>query len=84
MWSIETQAADSASLIAIEAFPFDGEDTTPFVTGSFVDADGGVFVVIDAEDVSDGSNLIVNFGMHDGVKTIDDPIDFTATVTCEL
>ena len=84
LWSVEVQAADAASLIAVSAFPFDPENTIPFVTGSFVDADDNVFVVIEAEDVSDGSDLIVNFGMHDGVKTIDDPIDFTATVTCEL
>jgi hypothetical protein len=84
LWSVEVQAADAASLIAISAFPFDAENTTPFVTGSFVDADDNVFVVIEAEDVSDGSDLILSFGMHDGVKTIDDPIDFTATLTCEV
>ena len=82
LWRIEVEAADGASFIAIEAFPFNSEDTTPFLTGSFVDADDNVFVVIEAEDVSDGSNLILNLGMHDGVKTLDDPIDFTATVTC--
>lgn len=82
LWRIEVEAADGASFIAIKAFPFDPENTTPFLTGSFVDADDNVFVVIEAEDVSDGSNLILNLGMHDGVKTMDDPIDFTATVTC--
>lgn len=82
LWRVEVEAADGASFIAIKAFPFDPEDTTPFLTGSFVDADDNVFVVIEAEDVSDGSNLILTLGMHDGVKTIDDPVDFTATVTC--
>jgi hypothetical protein len=41
--------------------------------------------VIEAEDVSDGSSLILNLGLHDGVfKAIDDPADFTAIVTCQL
>ena len=50
-----------------------------------MDADENVFVLIESEDVSDGSNLILNLGLHDSVfRTVDDPIDLTATATCGL
>lgn len=85
LWSIDAEAEDGATLIAIMAFPFDPAKTTPVLIGNIVDADENIFVLIESEDVSDGSNLILNLGLHDSVfKTVDDPIDITATATCGL
>ncbi len=85
LWSMEGEAADGASFGAIMAFPFDPAATDPVLIGTMLDADENVYVMIESEDVSDGSNLILNLGLHDGIfKTLDDPIDITATVTCEL
>jgi hypothetical protein len=85
LWSIDGVAADGATFIAIMAFPFDPAKTTPVLIGNIVDADENVFVLIESEDVSDGSNLILNLGLHDSLfRTVDDPIDLTATATCAL
>lgn len=67
------------------AFPFDPAKTTPVLIENVVDADENIFVLIESEDVSDGSSLILNVGLHDSVfETVDDPIDITAPATCEL
>ena len=86
LWNIEAEdAPDGAGFSAIMAFPFDPAKTTPVLIATMVDGDDNVYVFIEAEDVSDGSNLILNMGVHDGVfKAVGDPADFTATVTCEL
>lgn len=86
LWSIEAEdAADGAGFSAIMAFPFDPAKTTPVLIGTMVDGDDNPYVFIEVEDVSDGSSLILNMGVHDGVfKSVDDPADFTATVTCDL
>ncbi len=85
LWRIDATAADGATFIAILAFPFDPAKTDPVLIGNIVDADENVFVLIESEDVSDGSNLILNLGLHDSVfRTVDDPIDLTATATCRL
>lgn len=86
LWSIEAKdAPDGAGFSAIMAFPFDPAKTTPVLIATMVDGDDNPYVFIEAEDVSDGSSLILEMGVHDGVfKSIDDPADFTATVTCEL
>lgn len=83
--SIEAKdAPDGAGFSAITAFPSDPAKTTPVLIATMVDGDDNPYVFIEAEDVSDGSNLILEMGVHDGVfKSIDDPADFTATVTCE-
>ncbi len=65
------------------AFPFDPANNTPVLIGTMVDADENVFVVVESEDVSDGSNLILNLGLYDNVfREVGDPIDITATVSC--
>ena len=86
LWNINAEdAADGAGFTAIMAFPFDPAKTEPVLIGTMVDADDNVYVAIEAEDVSDGSSLIVNLGFHDGAfKAIDDPADITAVVTCDL
>jgi hypothetical protein len=85
LWSIDAVAADGATFIAIMAFPFDPANTDPVLIGNIVDADENVFVLIESEDVSDGSNLILNLGLHDSLfRTVDDPIDLTAVATCGL
>ena len=83
LWNIEGEAADGASFGAIMVFPFDPANNTPVLIGTMVDADENVFVVVESEDVSDGSNLILNLGLYDNVfRAVGDPIDITATVTC--
>ncbi len=56
------------------------------VDGSLIDDSSGVnYVVIEGEAVSDGTTMTMTLGMHDSPnKIIGDPIDLTATVTCEL
>ncbi len=56
------------------------------IDGSFVDDDKGiVYVAIEGEASSDGSTMTMTLGMHDSPnKVVGDPIDLTATVTCEL
>ena len=85
LWNIEGEAADGAAFNAIMAFPFDPAKTTPVLIGTMVDAEENVFVLVESEDVSEGSKLILNLGLHDNVfRSVGDPIDVTATVTCEL
>ncbi|MDH3306199.1 MAG: hypothetical protein OEO77_01565 [Acidimicrobiia bacterium] len=85
LWRIDAAAVDGSTFIAIMAFPLDPAKTSPVLIGNIVDADENIFVLIESEDVSDGSNLILNLGLHDGVfTTVDDPIDITATATCGL
>lgn len=86
LWNIEAEdAADGTSFVAIMAFPFDPEKKEPVLIGTMVDADENLYVAIEVEDVSDGSNLILNLGFYEGVfKAIGDPIDITATVTCGI
>ncbi len=85
LWNIDGEAADGSTFIAIMAFPFDPAKTTPVLIGNIVDAEENIFVLIESEDVSEGSKLILNLGLHDSVfKTVDDPIDLTATATCDL
>lgn len=86
LWNIEAaDATDGSAFNAIMAFPFDPANTTPVLIGTMVDAEENVYVFIESEDVSDESNLILNVGLHDGVlKTVGDPIDISATVTCQL
>ncbi|MDX2345082.1 MAG: hypothetical protein QNL12_15835 [Acidimicrobiia bacterium] len=86
LWNIEAEdAADGSSFVAIMAFPFDPEKKEPVLIGTMVDADENLYVAIEVEDVSDGSNLILNLGFYEGVfKAIGDPIDITATVTCGI
>lgn len=85
LWSIDAVAPDGATFTAIMAFPFDPAKTDPVLIGNIVDADENVFVLIESEDVSEGSNLILNLGLHDSVfRTVDDPIDLTAIATCRL
>jgi len=56
------------------------------IDGGLVDDASGVdYVVIEGEAVSDGSTMTMTLGMHDSpIKIVGDPIDLTATVTCEL
>lgn len=85
LWNIEGEAADGSAFNAIMAFPFDPAKTTPVLIGTMVDAEENVFVLIEAEDVSEGSKLILNLGLHDNpFRSFDDPIDVTATATCDL
>ena len=85
LWSIDGEADDGSTFIAIMAFPFDPAKTTPVLIGNIVDAEENIFVLIESEDVSEGSKLILDLGLHDSVfKTVDDPIDLTATATCDL
>ena len=84
LWNVEVTADDGASLIGIMAFPFDPAKTDPVLIGNFVDADERLYTFIESEDVSAGSDLILNLGIHDGIKTFDDPIDINATFTCKL
>ncbi len=84
LWSIDGEAADGATFTAIMAFPFDAAETTPVLIGAMVDADEDLYILIESEDVSDESNLILNLGLHDGAfKSIDDPVDITAVATCQ-
>ncbi len=86
LWNIGTQELpDGSELNAIMVFPFDPAKTTPVLIGTMVDGEDNPYVFIEVEDLSDGSNLILDFGVHDGVfKSLDDPADFHALVTCEL
>ncbi len=86
LWNIEAQdLPDGASFGAIMVFPFDPAKTTPVLIGTMVDGEDNPYVFIEVEDLSDGSNLILDFGVHDGVfKSLDDPADFHVLVTCEL
>lgn len=85
LWNIEGEAADGSAFNAIMAFPFDPAKTTPVLIGTIVDAEENVFVVAESEDVSEGSKLILNLGLYDNVfRTVGDPMDLTATATCDL
>ncbi len=85
LWNIDGVAADGSTFIAIMAFPFDPAKTTPVLIGNVVDAEENIFVLIESEDVSEGSKLILNLGLHDSIfRTVGDPIDLTATATCDL
>ncbi len=56
------------------------------VDGTLIDDDTDTaYVVIEGEATSDGSTMTMTLGMHDSPnKIVGDPIDLTATVTCEL
>ena len=85
LWNIDGYAADGATFSAIMVFPFDPSKTTPVLIGTVVDAEENVFVVAESEDVSEGSKLILNLGLYDNVfRTVGDPMDLTATATCDL
>lgn len=85
LWNIDGIAADGSTFIAIMAFPFDPAKTTPVLIGNIVDAEENIYVLIESEDVSEGSKMILNLGMHDSIfRTVGDPIDLTATATCDL
>ena len=85
LWNIDGEAADGSTIIAIMAFPFDPAKTTPVLIGTIVDAEENVFVVAESEDVSEGSKLILNLGLYDDVfRTVGDPMDLTATASCDL
>ena len=81
-----TLASSGGEFIVVNATPPDPADTEPVLSGSFVDDENGiVFVAIEGDAVSDGSTMTMTIGMHDSPnKIVGDPIDLTATVTCEL
>ncbi len=67
----------------LEAWPFQlEEDSVSLVIGSIVEPGGNLLTVLDVEASSDGETITLLADVHNGIKTFDDPPDFTLTVTC--
>ena len=73
-----------AVIASTPADPSSGDAIT--INGSIIDdANDILYVVIEGDAVSDGSTMTMTLGMHSSaLRAVGDPIDLTATVTCEL
>ena len=87
LWGAEAlspSGVDFGVIASTPADPSSGEEITVF--GTLVDdASEILYVVIEGEAVSDGTTLTMTLGMHSSaLRAVGDPIDLTATVTCQL
>ncbi len=71
------------AITILEAWPFElKEDSVSLIIGSIVEPGGNLLTVLDVEASSDGETITLLADVHNGIKTFDDPPDFTLTITC--
>lgn len=67
----------------LEVWPIDlQEDSETGIIGSIIEPGGNLLTVLDIQPSFDGETITLLADVHDGIKTFDDPPDFTLTVTC--
>ena len=58
------------------------EDSETGIIGSILEPGGNLLTVLDVEPSFDGETITLMTDVHNGIKTFDDPPDFTLTITC--
>ena len=87
VWGAEAVSPSGVEFSVIAATPPDpSSDEGIGVDGILIDDENDIlYVVIEGEAVSDGTTMTMTLGMHSSpLRVVGDPIDLTATVTCEL
>lgn len=58
------------------------EDSESLIIGSLLEPGGNLLTVLDVEASFDDGIITLLADVHNGIKTFDDPPDFTLTITC--
>ena len=87
VWGAEAVSPAGVDFGVIAATPPDpSSDDGIGVDGTLIDDEKEIlYVVIEGEAESDGTTMTMTLGMHSSaLRAVGDPIDLTATVTCQL
>jgi hypothetical protein len=87
VWGAEGVSSSGVDFGVIAATPADPSSGDGIgVVGTLIDDENDIlYVVIEGEAVADDSTMTMTLGMHSSaLRAVGDPIDLTATVTCEL
>lgn len=87
LWLVESVENDEVEeeMTVLYVWPMSIEDDSePSLIGTIIEPNGNLLVVIDADASSDGDTVTVLMDVHEGLKSAEDPADYTLTVTCNL